>query len=156
VVLPWDMVTAVLVQLEGHGTHPDRQGHTPMPDRFPAPQADPCTTVAVEAIRSVNGTPKVETEIRYFLSSCRDDPAILGKAIRTHWAIENRLHWVLDVTFREDDSRVRDHHAARNLAILRKVAINLVSRDRSAKASIRARRKKAAWDDNYMRQLLAG
>jgi predicted transposase YbfD/YdcC len=114
------------------------------------------TVLAVEAIRSVNSTPKVETEIRYFLSSCRDEPAILGKAIRTHWAIENRLHWVLDVTFREDDSRVRDHHAARNLAILRKVAINLVSRDRSAKASIRARRKKAAWDDHYMRQLLAG
>jgi predicted transposase YbfD/YdcC len=114
------------------------------------------TVLAVEAIRSVNGTPKVETEIRYSLSSCRDDPAILGNAIRTHWAIENRLHWVLDVTFREDDSRVRDHHAARNLAILRKVAINLISRDRSAKASIRARRKKAAWDDSYMRQLLAG
>src|SRR3954454_6392324 len=102
------------------------------------------TVLAVEAICSVNGTPKIETEIRYFLSSCRNDPTILGKAIRTHWAIENRLHWVLDVTFREDDSRVRDHHAARNLAILRKVAINLVSRDRSAKASIRARRKKAA------------
>jgi predicted transposase YbfD/YdcC len=112
------------------------------------------TVLAVEAIRSVNGTPKVETEIRYFLSSCRDDPAILGTAIRTHWAIENRLHWVLDVTFREDESRVRDHRAGRNLAILRKVAINLVSRNRSAKASIRARRKKAAWDDSYMRQLL--
>jgi hypothetical protein len=61
---------------------------------------------------------------------------------------------VLDVTFREDESRVRDHRAGRNLAILRKVAINLVSRNRSAKASIRARRKKAAWDDSYMRQLL--
>jgi predicted transposase YbfD/YdcC len=114
------------------------------------------TVLAVEAIRSVNGTPKVETESRYFLSSCRDDPAILGNAIRTHWAIENRLHWVLDVTFREDESRVRDRRAARNFAILHKVAINLVSRNRSAKASIRARRKKAAWDDSYMRQLLAG
>ncbi|MFL5284488.1 MAG: ISAs1 family transposase [Rhodopila sp.] len=114
------------------------------------------TVLAVEAIRSANGTPKVETEIRYFLSSCRDDPAILGKVVRTHWAIENRLHWVLDVTFREDDSRVRDHRAARNFAILRKVAINLVSRDRSAKASMRARRKKAAWNDSYMRQLLVG
>jgi predicted transposase YbfD/YdcC len=114
------------------------------------------TVLAVEAIRSVNGTPKVETESRYFLSSCRDDPAILGNAIRTHWAIENRLHWVLDVTFREDESRVRDRRAARNFAILRKVAINLVSRNRSAKASICARRKKAAWDDSYMRQLLVG
>jgi predicted transposase YbfD/YdcC len=113
------------------------------------------TVLAVEAIRSVNGTPKIDTEIRYFLSSCRDDPTILGKAIRTHWAIENRLHWVLDVTVREDDSRVRDHRAARHLAILRKIALNLVSRDRSAKVSMRAKRKKAAWNDRYMLQLLA-
>ena len=95
-------------------------------------------------------------EIRYFLSSCRDDPATLGQAIRTHWGIENALHWVLDVTFREDDSRVRDRRAARNLAVLRRIAINLVDRDRSAKASVRARRKKAAWNDDYMLQLLAG
>jgi hypothetical protein len=70
-------------------------------------------------------------------------------------SIENTLHWVLDVTFREDDSRVRDHRAARNFALLRKIAINRISRDRSAKAGMRARRKKAAWDDNYMRRLLA-
>jgi predicted transposase YbfD/YdcC len=111
--------------------------------------------LAVEAIRRVNGTPRIETEIRCFRSSCRDDPAILGIAIRTHWAIENTLHWVLDVTCREDDSRVRDHGAARNFALLRKIAINRISRDRSAKAGMRARRKKAAWDDNYMRRLLA-
>jgi predicted transposase YbfD/YdcC len=75
------------------------------------------------------------------------------KSLRpTHHA----LHWVLDVTFCEDDSRVRDQHAARNLSVLRKIAINLVGRDRSAKASVRAKRKKAAWDDGYMRQLLAG
>ncbi len=63
---------------------------------------------------------------------------------------------VLDVTFREDDSRVRDRRAARNLAVLRRIAINLVDRDRSAKASVRAKRKKAAWNDDYMLQLLAG
>ena len=114
------------------------------------------TVLAVETIRGVNGTPKVEAEIRYFLSSCRDDPATLGRAIRTHWGIENALHWVLDVTFREDDSRVRDRRAARNPAVLRRVAINLVGRDHAAKARVRARRKKAAWNDDYMLQLLAG
>ena len=114
------------------------------------------TVLAVEAIRSVNGTAKVEAEIRYFLSSCRDDAATLGRAIRTHWGIENALHWVLDVTFREDDSRVRDRRAACNLAVLRRIAVNLVGRDRSAKASVRARRKKAAWNDDYMLRLLAG
>ena len=81
---------------------------------------------------------------------------MVGRAIRTHWDIENALHWVLDVTFREDDSRVRDRRAARNLAVLRRIALNLVGRDRSAKASVRARRKKAAWNDDYMLQLLAG
>src|SRR5215218_1351578 len=114
------------------------------------------TVLAVETIRGVNGRSKVEAEIRCFLSSCRDDPTTLGRAIRTHWDIENALHWVLDVTFREDDSRVRDRRAARNLAVLRRIAINLVGRDRSAKASVRARRKKAAWNDDYMLQLLAG
>lgn len=63
---------------------------------------------------------------------------------------------MLDVTFREDDSRVRDRRGARNLAVLRKIAINLVGRDRSTKASVRAKRKKAAWNDDYMLRLLAG
>jgi predicted transposase YbfD/YdcC len=114
------------------------------------------TVLAVESLRSTSGAPKVETEIRYFLSSCRDDPVVLGQAIRQHWGIENALHWVLDVTFREDDSRVRDQHAARNLAALRRIAINLVGRDGSTKTSVRARRKRAAWDNDYMLQLLAG
>ncbi len=114
------------------------------------------TVLAVESIRSVNSAPKVEAEIRYFLSSCPDSPAVLGQAIRSHWAVENALHWVLDVTFREDDSRVRDRTAARNLALLRKIALNIVGRDTASKASVRARRKKAAWNDAYMLKLLVG
>jgi predicted transposase YbfD/YdcC len=115
------------------------------------------TVLAVESIRSVNSAPtKVESEIRYFLSSCPDDPVVLGRAIRSHWAVENRLHWILDVTFREDDSRVRDRTATRNLALLRKIALNIIGRDRTAKASVRGRRKKAAWNDSYMLQLLVG
>ena len=71
------------------------------------------------------------------------------------WGIENALHWVLDVTFREDDSRVRDRTAARNFALLRKIALNLVARDRSSQTSLRGRRKKAAWNDAYMLQIIA-
>ena len=102
----------------------------------------------------VNGSGKVEAEIRYFLSSCRDDPTVLVQAIRR--PIENGLHWALDVTFREDDSRVRDRTAARNLAILRKIAITLMGRNRTPRVSMRARRKQAAWNDEYMLALLAG
>jgi predicted transposase YbfD/YdcC len=115
-----------------------------------------CTVLAVETIRGVNGSGKVEAEIRYFLSSCRDDPTVLVQMIRRHWTIENGLRWVLDVTFREDDSRVRDRTAARNLAILRKIAINLIGRNRTTRISIRARRKQAAWNDEFMMSLLAG
>jgi len=111
--------------------------------------------LTVESIRSVNtASGKVETEIRYFLSSCPDGLAALGQAVRAHWAVENALHWVLDVTFREDDSRVRDRTAARSLALLRKIALNLVGRDQTTKASVRAKSKKAAWNDAYMLQLL--
>jgi predicted transposase YbfD/YdcC len=112
--------------------------------------------LAVETIRSITGTYKVEAEIRYFLTSCRDDPATLARAIRRHWSVENGLHWVLDVTFREDDSRVRDRTAARNLALLRKIALNLVARDRGSRASLRGRRKQAAWNDDYMLRLIVG
>jgi predicted transposase YbfD/YdcC len=115
---------------------------------------DLCTVLAVETIRSVNGTGKTEAEIRYFLTSCDDDPAVLVRAIRRHWSIENGLHWVLDVTFREDDSRVRDRTAARNFALVRKIALNLVARDRSTRTSLRGRRKKAAWNDHYMLQII--
>jgi predicted transposase YbfD/YdcC len=110
--------------------------------------------LAVETIRSVNGTGKTEAEIRYFLTSCRDNPAVLAQAIRRHWSIENSLHWVLDVTFREDDSRVRHRTAARNLALLRKIALNLVAADRSRQTSLRGRRKKAAWSDEYMFRII--
>jgi predicted transposase YbfD/YdcC len=112
------------------------------------------TVLAVETIRSVNGTSKTAAEIRYVLTSCGDDPAVLAQAIRRHWSIENALHWVLDVTFREDDCRVRDRTAARNLALLRKIALNLVAKDRGSRASLRGRRKKAAWNDDYMRQII--
>lgn len=111
--------------------------------------------LAVESIRSLNGSTKVEAQIRYFLSSDAGDPQRLVQAIRRHWSIENRLHWVLDVTFGEDQSRVRDERAARNLALLRKIAINLLNHEQAGKGTLRAKRKKAAWDDNYMMQVLS-
>src|SRR3954468_15784580 len=103
---------------------------------------DLSTVLAVETLRGVPGTGTVAADIRYFLTSCRDDPVVLVRAIRRHWSVENALHWVLDVTFREDDSRVRDQTATRNFALVRKIALNLIARDRSTQESLRGRRKK--------------
>src|SRR3954462_9145173 len=112
--------------------------------------------LAVETIRGIPGRGKVTAEIRHYLSSAALPPEALATAIRNHWRIENGLHWVLDVTFREDASRVRERNAARNLALLRKVALNLARADGSLKASLRGKRKYAGWDDAFMATLIAG
>jgi predicted transposase YbfD/YdcC len=112
--------------------------------------------LAVETIRSIPGRGKVTAEIRHYLSSAKVLPEELAIAIRNHWRVENALHWVLDVTFREDASRVRERNAARNLALLRKVALNLARADGSLKASLRGKRKYAGWDNAFMATLIAG
>jgi predicted transposase YbfD/YdcC len=83
-------------------------------------------------------------------------PARLAAAIRDHWRIENGLHWVLDVGFGEDASRVRERNAARNLALLRRLALNLARANTSLKASLKGKRKYAAWDNPFMATLIAG
>jgi predicted transposase YbfD/YdcC len=87
--------------------------------------------LAVETIRGIPGRGKVTAEIRHYLSSAALPPEALAAAIRDHWRIENGLHWVLDVTFREDASRVRERNATRNLALLRRIALNLARADRT-------------------------
>jgi len=106
------------------------------------------TVLTIESIRSVSGAPKVEAKIRCFLSSCPDSPAVLGQAIRSHWAVENALHWVSTSRFRANLSvRPARTTAAcatawpRNLALLRKIAPNIVGRDRTSKASVRQAEK---------------
>jgi predicted transposase YbfD/YdcC len=94
--------------------------------------------------------------LRPYLSSAKLPSEALAAAIRNHRRVENGLHWVLDVTFREDASRVRERNAARNLALLRKVALNLVRADGSLKASLRGKRKHAGWDNAFMATLIAG
>src|SRR3954449_7651411 len=114
------------------------------------------TVVAVETVRGIPGRGKVAAEIRYYLSSARLPPERLAAAIRNHWGVENGLHWVLDVVFREDASRVRERNAARNLALLRKIALNLARADSTLKASLKGKRKYAGWDDAFMAALIAG
>lgn len=94
-------------------------------------------------------------ETRYYIASAPLTAARAAEAIRGHWGIENRLHWVLDVTFGEDQSRLRKGFGARNMAVVRHFALNLV-RTAPGKASIKLRRKKAAWSADYLNALLSG
>jgi predicted transposase YbfD/YdcC len=110
--------------------------------------------LAVESIRLVKPHGAVTAEKRYFLSSVPVEDERQIAAIRQHWSIENRLHWVLDVTFQEDASRVRDQHARHNLALLRKIANNLIQHSTTA-GSVRGRRKQAAWNNDFVAQLLS-
>lgn len=110
--------------------------------------------IAVETIRQVQHQPGTHVEIRYYLTSCPDAPAVLIEAVRRHWAIENSLHWVLDVVFREDDARSRDRVATRSFTVLRKLAFSLLQQGRHQLGSLRARRRNAGWNDDYMTQLL--
>ena len=112
--------------------------------------------LAVETIRGIPGRGKVTAEIRHYLSSAELPPVALAAAIRNHWRIENGLHWILDVGFREDASRIRERNAARNLGLLRKIALNLARADATVKASLKGKRKYAGWDDAFMATLIAG
>jgi predicted transposase YbfD/YdcC len=95
----------------------------------------------------------ITLELRYYLSSLPPDAVSLGRAIRGHWGIENRLHWVLDIAFREDDSRFRTGHGPENLAIVRHLALNLLRRE-PGRGSIAKKRFRAALDDRYLCSLL--
>ena len=95
-------------------------------------------------------------EVQYYLSSLSCDAQQIGRAIRTHWGIENQLHWVLDITFSEDDSRIRRGHGPENFTLLRRMAIGLLNQETSSKRSTKQKRKLAAMDNDYMMEVLAG
>jgi len=107
---------------------------------------------AVESERRIRGKTTVET--RYFISSLKGSAEKVARAVREHWAIENSLHWVLDVTFNEDMSRIRKDNAPENLSILRKIALNAVKKEQTCKASVRRRVKRAGWDNSYLELVL--
>ncbi len=82
------------------------------------------------------------------------DAKKFGHAVRTHWSVENTLHWSLDMTFREDDSRMRTGYSAENFAMMRRIALSLVKRDTQSKRSLKRRRKICGYDNAYLERLL--
>ena len=96
------------------------------------------------------------TQRRYYISSLAPEAEVLLRAVRSHWHIENKLHWVLDVAFREDESRIRTGHAAQNMAVVRRLALNLLKQEPTSSAGIKNRRLRAGWDEAYLRKVLSG
>lgn len=108
----------------------------------------------VESERRILGHPPA-IEKRYYLVSLDGDVQRFAQAVRGHWGIENQLHWVLDVAFQEDASRIRKDHAPANLAVVRHIALNLLRQDSSAKGGIKAKRLQAGWNNDYLTRLLS-
>jgi predicted transposase YbfD/YdcC len=134
-------------------------------DRLPAAQRWPKLTalIKIESQRRIKNAAAatandpaahVSRETRYYIASADLDAATVIAITRAHWEIENSLHWILDMAFREDDSRVRKDNGAENFAILRRIALNLIKQEKSVKLGVKNKRLKAGWDHNYLLLLL--
>jgi len=110
------------------------------------------TLVKVHSERYLGDKHSVDT--RYFIASLQTTASELLNITRTHWAIENCLHWVLDIAFREDECRLRKDHGAQNFAILRHIALNLLKQDNALKVGIKNKRLRAGWDQDYLLSVL--
>ena len=108
----------------------------------------------VESVRQCEG--QTSQEVRYYISSLSPDAQQLAESIRSHWGIENPLHWVLDVAFREDECRIRTGHAPENFALLRHLALSALNQEKTAKLGAHNKRRRAGWDNDYLLKVLAG
>ena len=112
-----------------------------------------CSIGMVEAEREIEGV--VSKDRRYYLCSVSSVQEF-AQAARGHWGIENGLHWVLDVAFREDHNRTRSDHSAHNFAILRHIALNLLKAEKSVRVGVKGKRLNCGWDHNYLFKVLLG
>jgi predicted transposase YbfD/YdcC len=110
------------------------------------------SVIQVTAKREIKEKESIET--RLYISSLNHDAKAFNEYIRQHWGVENSLHWTLDMTFREDEQRKRDKFAAQNFAIIRKIALNLLKQEDSKKISLKTKRLKAGWDNNFLLKIL--
>ena len=107
----------------------------------------------VESVRTVDGKTTIET--RYYISSLANNAELFGQSVRSHWGIENSLHWVLDVALNEDDCRIRKDNAPENFSIMRRLAVNLLGREKSNKRGVKNKQFLAAMDNEYLSKVLA-
>ena len=110
--------------------------------------------VKIESIRFHKSNGKEEKEIRFYITSSKGNAEVIGAGVRSHWAIENNLHWQLDVSFNEDYSRKRDGYAVQNFSLLNRIALNLIKQEQSKKRSVKGRRLDAGWDNEYLLKIL--
>lgn len=96
-------------------------------------------------------------EHRFYITSCKKKSALYFiKATRDHWHVENKLHWILDVAFREDESRLRKGDGAENFSVLRRIALNLLKKEKTDKTGVETKRLRAGWDNNYLKKVIYG
>lgn len=112
------------------------------------------TLVKIESTRFIKASGETQQETRYYITSCKPNPESIGNAVRSHWAIENKLHWQLDVSFGEDKSRKRDRNAAENYSVILRMALNIIKNEKSTKRGVKGKRLKAGWDNEYLMKLL--
>jgi predicted transposase YbfD/YdcC len=111
------------------------------------------SVIRVQADRRIKA--QTTSSVRYYISSRADSATELLAVTRTHWSIENSVHWVLDIAFREDESRIRKDNGAENVAILRHTALNLLKQDTTVRVGIKGKRLKAGWDEHYLFHVLS-
>lgn len=110
--------------------------------------------VKIEANRYIKSTGKQESETRLYITSSTANAQTIGKSIRLHWGIENKLHWQLDVSFNEDSSRKRKGYAAQNFSMINRIALNLIKKESAKKRSVKGKRLDAGWDNEYLLKIL--
>ena len=148
----------VVVQEKGHGREETRTCISLNPHQFPKWFSTLEDWKGLQSISLVRAErrigDKTTRETRYYIASLPPQAQTILEGTRHHWGIENKLHWVLDVAFREDDSRIRTGYAPENMAVLRHMAVNMLKQDTSVKGGIKNKRLRCAWDDRYREKIL--